>query len=103
MISKEQLIRERGSNCELDNHPALADDLERNHCLIHRRKRWPILDNPINLMLVASACHQYANSQEVREAFAQKQIGVYGIDAFRKWVSDCWGEGLAVEQWMRDL
>jgi hypothetical protein len=68
----------RGNACEncgaeftYDNRP------EKHHCLIGRDKRYPELDNEINIELLGHVCchsQGYVNSQEHAAVFAARQI-----------------------------
>ena len=71
-------IQKRGNACE--NCGALFtfnNRAERHHALLGRDKRYPELDNEINIELLGSeCCHSqgYVNSQDHTEEFARRQI-----------------------------
>lgn len=65
-------------------HPAT----ERHHCLFHRMKSKPELDDPRNIMNVCHKCHASGevNSFEARRIFWQRQCAKYGEGNMRQWV-----------------
>lgn len=75
-ISISYLVSKRGSSCEWCGiHKAT----ERHHCLIHKMKGHPELDDERNLMLVCHECHESGmlNNRVAREWFWMRQSGIY--------------------------
>jgi len=64
-------------------HPAT----ERHHCLIHRRKGVPQLDDEKNIMLVCRGCHAsgVVNGHRARVIFWKQQCAKYGEHQMRDW------------------
>ena len=82
MISVQELADKRGWACEICGHATVY--LERHHCLVHRRKGHPELDDERNIQLVCKRCHEtVANSFENRRAFWAIQLTRY--PDMRKW------------------
>jgi len=84
LISVFDLVKKRGRLCEWCNaRPAV----HRHHCLIHRMKRHPELDDERNLMLVCEECHQsgIVNNYFARMMFWDKQLKRY--PDLREWWS----------------
>jgi len=78
---KQRLIAERGYNCECCGLPQTI--LELHHCLIHRMKKYPCLDDPRNIQLVCSVCHNtIANSWENKVKFMARQRERFNMDAW---------------------
>jgi len=73
----EYYIEKRGRFCEQCGIPYdKYNKPERHHCLIHRNKQFPQLDNEINIELVCHRCHVIGlvNSYAHRREFALRQI-----------------------------
>jgi hypothetical protein len=80
LIDLPDLVRERGTLCEwCETHPAT----ERHHCLFHRMKGHPELDDKRNLMIVCAQCHQSGevNGYFARCWFWRRQVARYGWEA----------------------
>ena len=76
MIPLYELAMVRGWRCEICGFGTY--DLQRHHCLVHRMKGKPELDDERNLQIVCSACHQKrANSRENRCNFWKIQLKRY--------------------------
>ena len=80
----ERLLRERGWKCEFCGDRT-SNDYQAHHCLFHRMKGRPELDEDYNLMVVCQKCHKYANSFEVRKLFWKKQVLRYGLITMLNW------------------
>lgn len=77
------LTRERGQVCELCHvRPAT----EMHHCLYHRRRGAPCLDDGPNIELLCHQCHQdgAVNSWAHRVAFWRRQTERYDMDAWHE-------------------
>jgi len=85
-FDKESLFRERGYRCEC-GCGKLAQDA--HHALIGRRKRFPELDCPENILLVNHDEHllRKFDNIEWRRYFWQVQIDRYGYDHMMNWVN----------------
>jgi len=74
----EYYIMLRGNKCENCGAPFTRENRpERHHCLFGRDKRYPELDNEINIELLGYiCCHRKGavNKQKHAEEFAQRQI-----------------------------
>ena len=77
MICILDLAPKRGGlRCEICGRYTVY--LERHHCLVHRRKGHPELDDERNIQLVCKRCHEtVANSFENRRAFWAIQLTRY--------------------------
>ena len=80
----ERLLMERGYKCE-NCGDEKSNDYQAHHCLFHRMKGRPELDEDYNLMLVCCECHKYANAYEFRCLFWSKQVLRYGIAVMVEW------------------
>lgn len=83
-LEKLSLLNERGWRCEVCG-TEISNDYEAHHCLFHRMKGRPELDEKYNLMVVCKSCHGFANAYWVRELFWMKQVWRYGIVAMVNW------------------
>ncbi len=84
MISLQELADKRGWACEICGRATVY--LERHHCLVHRRKGHPELDDERDIQLVCARCHHtVANSFENKRAFWAKQLERYGDKNMREW------------------
>jgi len=75
-------IQVRGNCCEACGHPfSHYRPAERHHCIEHRQKKKPELDNEINIELVCQQCHMSGNLDTESHAieFAKRQI-TRGVD-----------------------
>ena len=76
MISLTSLKSKRGEWCEWCKR---RKAVHRHHCLVHRMKGHPELDDERNLMLVCNKCHDdgIVNNYFVRMIFWSKQLKRY--------------------------
>ena len=81
---KRELFEERGQRCEC-GCGKLAQDA--HHALIGRRKRFPELDCPENILLVNHDEHllRKFDTLEWRRYFWQVQVDRYGRDHMTEW------------------
>ena len=80
---KQALIDDRGSFCERCVFQAgYPGGLEVHHCLIHRSKRFPQLDDPMNCQLLCRTCHSSGevNGHPWRVKFLRSQHEKYKRD-----------------------
>lgn len=87
MKSLEYFMAQRGTVCELCNIRPAA---HRHHCLYHRKKGHPELDEEYNIMIVCVKCHLYdgtPNGYNARIKFWDTQCKRYGKDAMLDWHS----------------
>ena len=98
MIDKEQLIRERGNECEYCG-PFPKTPYEIHHCLIHRKKGVKELDSVYNYAVVCKECHPYCNGILFRQEFWQNQIKRYGKEPLREWLESL-PKKLVIEDWI---
>jgi hypothetical protein len=73
----QYFIDTRGNDCENCGSTYTGyNPPERHHCIVHRSKNHPELDDEINIELVCKRCHDsgVVNSQEHARGFALKQI-----------------------------
>lgn len=90
MFRLNQILRDqRGVLCEWCN---LYPWTEKHHALIHRDKRFPELDHPINFMVVCHHCHM---SGEVDTWEAQRLF--YFLQKARGYPVDEWLSGLPLK------
>ena len=80
----ERLLAERGYKCEMCGDRT-SNDYQAHHCLFHRMKRRPELDEDYNLMIVCQGCHPFCNNYKVRCRFWTKQVIRYGIGEMAEW------------------
>jgi len=80
----QRLLRERGYRCE-NCGTKTSNDYQAHHCLFHRMKGRPELDDDKNLMLVCQKCHQFCNNYKIRCRFWAKQVRRYGIEKMVEW------------------
>ena len=85
MIDKIKLFKERGQGCEC-GCGKLAQDA--HHALIGRRKKFPELDCPENIMLVNHDEHllRKFDNLEWRRYFWKRQCDRYGEDHMLEWI-----------------
>lgn len=59
----------------------IREATQKHHCLFHRMKGHPELDDPRNLMDVCEPCHMSGevNGFEARKMFWNYQVNLYGI------------------------
>ena len=83
---KRELFEERGQRCEC-GCGKLAQDA--HHALIGRRKRFPELDCPENILLVNHDEHllRKFDTLEWRRYFWQVQVDRFGYDHMKQWAS----------------
>lgn len=82
MITLTSLKSKRGEMCEWCHAEPMT---QRHHCLIHRMKGHPELDDERNIMGVGIKCHSngIVNSRVAREWFYMQQCERY--PDFREW------------------
>lgn len=69
---REEILAERGPMCEACGVRRWS---ELHHCLVHDSKRFhKEVTCKENLMAVCRHCHSHLNGNEVRVAFAKKQV-----------------------------
>lgn len=81
---KLRLLEQRGYKCE-NCGTETSNIYEAHHCLFHRMKGRPELDEDFNIMLICRACHVFANSYGFRCLFWEKQVIRYGIEEMVQW------------------
>ena len=85
-FDKSELFDLRGNRCEC-GCGKLAHDA--HHCFIGRKKRFPQLDCPENIVLVNHDEHilRRFDNLEWRKYFWQRQIDRYGYDHMMEWLN----------------
>lgn len=75
----------RGTACEVCG---LRPAVHRHHCLYHRKKGHPELDEEYNIQIVCIKCHLHEGTpdgHEERVKFWHKQCERYGKDTMIEW------------------
>ena len=86
MITKEELLAERGYVCEACGAPAI----DAHHCIIKDMKKYrKVLYCRENLMALCRKCHGsgYWNGREGRELFWRAQCRRFGEPHMREWLA----------------
>jgi len=80
----ERLLQERGYKCECCGDRT-SNDYQAHHCLFHRMKGRPELDEDYNLQILCGLCHPFANAYWFRCLFWEKQVERYGNYLMVEW------------------
>ena len=71
-----------------------------HHSLVHRDKRFPVVDNYANLMMVCHTCHMEGKAEDKQRA-VEIAIKYNGIEAVLAWLNECAAEGKIVDEQIR--